>query len=213
MRKFKLLKDLPAIDAGTVLTEKDGYGGLLFFDEDLGKDSGLTLHNRAFGVTLSIRGVCYETTAVEEWLEEIRPEYKRWRGSRGNYYFLVTGVLSVDQDTELGSHTDTSRYRYGNYFQTEEEAQAHADYLKALAVVRDDAKGFKPDWESPETNKYIVGLHHITGTLTVATHLCAQDNGVFGLPYFETREDAQRSIDIHPDQWKTIFGINKKEEE
>ena len=212
MRRFKLLKDLPGIDAGTILVEKVAFPGTsdLFIDGHAKRRAGLTLRKEEeFGEALSIGGVHYATADVEEWLEEIKPEFKRWRAKDGEPYFYVNhdaGVLSSREDL---CPVDNDRHRLGNYFQTKEEAQAHVNYLKAIAVVREDAKGFEPDWSDNEQPKFNVHYWHKKEILLISDLYQFEDNGVFGLPYFETEEDARASIDKHKKEWETIFGIEK----
>lgn len=218
MRKFKLLKDLPGIDAGTVLVEKVAFPGTseLFIGGSFKRRAGLLLgKDEAFGEILSINDVDYATADVGEWLEEIKPEpeCKRWRAEADETYFYLDNDTEVCLSFEAHHPIDDVRHRYGNYFRTEEEAKAYAEYLKALTVVRDDAKGFHPDWADDEQSKYYVYYSHGEKCFRADDLWDDEDNGVFGLPYFRTEEDALESLQKHEKEWKIIFGINKKEEE
>lgn len=220
MRKFKLLKDLPGIDAGTILVEKVAFPGTsdLFIDGHAKRRAGLTLRKEEeFGEALSIGGVHYATADVEEWLKEIEPEYKRWRAGEGKIYFYIEGHGMVSSDREFSHSMDGMYYKLGNYFQTEKEAETVANYLKALATVRDDAKGFTPDWsKSDEQSRWFVSFTHksLPPRLTPIYdyNLDYQFYGIFGLPYFKTEEDARESIEKHQKEWETIFGIKDETE-
>lgn len=218
MRKFKLVKDLPGILAGTILVEKVAFPGTseLLIDGYTEERAGLILRKEEeFGEALSIGGVHYATADVENWLEEIKtePDYKRWRAEVNEIYFFLYSDTSVLSAIEGGDPIDDDRYNIGNYFQTKEEAQALADYLKALAVVRDDAKGFVPDWLDGGQAKVYIGYSHYQEGLSIGEAWYDEDTGVFGLPYFATKEDAKASIKKHRKEWETIFGIKDEEEE
>lgn len=209
MRKFKLLKDLPSIPAGTVLTQSTEDGVEYLYKEEGGDYSGLTLERDAEGkdtlrYTVSF-GVNYLVENLDELLEEIQPGYKRWRAERGELYYCVdsNGLVASEMESRWGC--DDRRHDIGNYFKSEAEAQAYADYLKALATVRDDAKGFEPDWSDNEQPKFYVCYLPEIELLSINETWQSADNGVFGLPYFETREGAQASIEKHGAEWLTIF--------
>ena len=61
-----------------------------------------------------------------------------------------------------------------------------------------------------ERNWYVV---YDTTVDSLDTDCCYSDirNGIFGLPYFATEDDAQRSIEQHKNEWLTIFGIENNE--
>ena len=125
------------------------------------------------------------------------------------------GVSLNKMKKQRWTHHGQSRYNsirkecleIGNCFKTEEEAKRAAEYLKALAVVRGDG-----------TSKFIKGIdnwsvHYYAphNCLDVSDNSYCIRNGIFGLPYFATREDAQRSIDLHKNEWLTIFGVKEEE--
>lgn len=136
-------------------------------------------------------------------------EYKRWRAERGEEYYTLLSSGSILKFIEgpASDLIDDACYAIGNYFQTEAEAQAAVKYLKALAVVRDDAKGFKPDWKDSEQKRFVVCFDVAGHCLRTTDMLQLIDNGVFGLPYFATKGDAKASIKKHKAEWLTIFGL------
>ena len=88
----------------------------------------------------------------------------------------------------------------------EEESEKAVEYLKALAIVRGDAtskftKGCK-NWR--------VYYDSVYNYLAIESNSSDINNGIFGLPYFATEEDAQRSIELHRNEWLTIFGVDDK---
>lgn len=46
------------------------------------------------------------------------------------------------------------RKMMGNYFETELEAEAYIDYLLAREVIKEDARGFKPNWKDDDQPKF-----------------------------------------------------------
>ena len=180
MRKFKLKKDLPGIEAGTVLVtdgsnNDDGFGLLLIdCDDDLKPESGYCLlRDDFFGSRKGER-----RTPIGNWMEELPEEHTR---------------LAV------------------------------VDYLKALITVRDDANGFAPDWSDGAKKWFVIVKRPYAGrgdydknditTLDVDWNVGRQVNGIFGLPYFATKENAEASIKKHCKEWETIFGVEDEEEE
>lgn len=210
MRKFKLKKDLPGWPRGTILKLDDD----MFLTES-GEETGIYSRAGNTEVALSKWATPIQDAPFSEWLEEIEPEpeYKRWRAENGGEYYCVEIYGVVNPKYEDGRSIDDGRYNIGNYFQTEEEAQALADYLKALAIVRDDAKGFVPDWLDGGQAKVYIGYSHYQGGLSIGEAWYDEDTGVFGLPYFATKEDAEASIDKHEKEWKITFDIKNEEGE
>lgn len=89
------------------------------------------------------------------------------------------------------------------YKEGAEEDKQVVEYLEALAIVRGDAtskftKGCK-NWRVYYDSAY--------NYLAIESNSSDINNGVFGLPYFATEDDAQRSIELHRSEWLTIFGI------
>ena len=87
-------------------------------------------------------------------------------------------------------------------FKTEEEAEKHLEYLKSLAILRDDAGDWKPDWESGQ-DVYYVFYNYTKKTLTV-DYFSDQAMDI----HFETEEAAQKSIDEHKKHWLRVLGVN-----
>ncbi len=195
LKQYKLKRDLPTFKAGgefiiccgnLIEVKTDGTLGVCAY-------SGSTL--KKFPNILT------------DWFEEIK-ESTRWKPEMGQTYYHVGGDGRVYDDTWVNdSAVDNGRFEIGNCFKTEEEAKRVIEYLKALAVVRGDAtKKFVKD----ENNWYV---YYDTDSNSIHSSIsCSMlDNGIFGLPHFATREDAQRSIELHKNEWLTIFGIKEEE--
>ena len=139
--------------------------------------------------------------------EEIN-EPTRWKPEQNQDYCYVSSNGWVYHGRWAnGSSIDNGRFEIGNCFQTEEEAEKVIEYLKALAIVRGDA-----------TKKFVKGernwfvFYNVTADyLDFGYDYSDIRNGIFGLPLFATEEDAQRSIELHKDEWLTIFGVKEEE--
>lgn len=187
MKRYRLLKDLPTFNKGDtfrltehghLMSEKDGV--IAYAEPTLEK----------FNILNS------------DWFEEI-PESKRWRAEKGGLYWFVDGGVADDYEQRV--NTDDGRYELGNYFKTEEEAQKASDWLKAFAILRDDTKGFKPDWKDDDQKKWSVEYGH-DGVQLVAECYRFTQNGVI---YFATAEDAEKSIEAHEREWRTYYGAEE----
>ena len=144
---------------------------------------------------------------LTDWFEEI-DESNRWKPEMGHDYYYISGDGHVyDNSWDDSQFVDRGRFEIGNCFQTKEEAERVVKYLKALATVRGDA-----------TSKFIKDISNwyvyydvAHNYLYVSSNSYCLKNGIFGLPYFATTDDAQRSIKLHKNEWLTIFGVKEEE--
>lgn len=63
---------------------------------------------------------------------EKRVEKKGWRAKEGEEYWFVHSDIKPRLDIEAYSIIDNARFKVGNYFQTEEEADAFAQKIREL---------------------------------------------------------------------------------
>ena len=193
MKRYKLKKDTPAFKAGT---------------ECYIEEAGNMVPCRGISYTIVHKYQLEKNPNIlTDWFEEIK-EQTRWKPKMDQEYYCLGSNSSVIPDDWCDLDIDRNRFETGNCFQTEEEAEKVVEYLKALAVVRGDA-----------TSKFIKGQDNFYvsynaayNCLDVSDNAYLIKNGIFGLPYFATREDAQRSIELHKDEWLTIFGIKEEDE-
>ena len=187
MKRYELKKDLPTFKAGEIFYLSD-MGNLMRESDNLPAYSWSTIDKFP--------------NILTDWFEEIK-EPTRWKPEKFQDYYYVSSDGCVYLDSWAnGSSLDNGRFDIGNCFQTEEEeAERVVEYLKALAVVRGDAttkfvKG---------KNNYYVSYNTAYNCLDVSDNAYLIKNGIFGLPYFDTEEDAKRSIELHKNEWLTIF--------
>lgn len=193
MKRYKLLKDTPAFKAGT---------------ECYIEEAGNMVPCRGISYTIVHKDQLENNPNIlTDWFEEIK-ETTRWKPDEDQKYYYVSSSSLVLHDVWSNSSTiDNGRFEIGNIFQTEEEAERAAENLKALAVVRGDATS---KFTEDESNYYVYYSFEINSLRLGCSWNCIK-NGTFGLPYFETAEDAQRSIKLHRKEWLTIFGIEEEE--
>jgi len=116
---------------------------------------------------------------------------------KGDEYWHIEGCGIIYRG-EFGFYpiSDTRRTSVGNIFRTEEAAQRHLTYLKALQVLKGDTKGY--EWKYGD-NFYYVSLW---GTLNIVH----EDNITSGEPVkFKTKDDARESIKLHEKEWRIVL--------
>lgn len=152
----------------------------------------------------------YSVTSLEALnrsFEDYKPaEPTRWKPEDGEAYHYICN----DGDTYISNWNyftiNQNRFDIGNCFQTKEEAERAAEYLKALAVVRGDATA---KFVKGKCNWYVY-YDAVYKWLDIVSNFSDIKNGIFGLPYFATEDDARRSIETHRNEWLTIFGIKEE---
>lgn len=192
MKRYKLKKDLPTFKAGEIFYVSDA-GNLLRESDNVPAYSWTTLDKFP--------------NILTDWFEEIN-ESTRWKPERNQTYYRVgsDGRIYDDAWDDSLSITDQERFEIGNCFQIKEEAERVVEYLKALAVVRGDATSEF----AKNSDNWFIGYDPGHKSVNAFCDHYTIRNGTFGLPYFATYEDAQRSIEQHKKEWLTIFGVEEK---
>lgn len=174
MKKYVLKKDLPFAKKGEIYESRvlDDGEEYLFFGEIKVKD----IDN--FG----------------EWFEEIK-EPKRI------YYANDFGCNVANMTENNNSIIRKSLKSVGNHFETYEEAKAYLEYLKAKTIIKQDAKGFKPDWNNEDEKKYygFWDFEWNDPQWKIADTIKRADI------YFKRWEDIDKSFNKHPEEWKTYL--------
>ena len=191
MKRYKLKKDTPAFKAGT---------------ECYIEEAGNMVPCRGISYTIVHKDQLEKNPNIlTEWFEEIK-EPTRWKPEMEQRYYYVCSNGRVSEYVWLGSQRlDYGRFETGNCFQTKEEAEQVVEYLKALAVVRGDAIS---KFTKGKSNYYVV-YNTTYNCLDVSDNCYLIKNGIFGIPYFSTEDDARRSIEQHKKEWLTIFGVKE----
>lgn len=191
MKRYKLKRCLPTFKAGEIFYLSDN-GNLIRESDNIPAYSWSTIDKFP--------------NILTDWFEEVK-EPTRWKPVPGDTYWSLDGVGYVNYYESSGGTYTASRVSIGNCFKTKEEAERVAEYLKALAVVRGDAT---TKFTKGKSNWYVY-YDAEKEYLCIEVRYYFMDNGIFGLPYFATEDDAQRSIELHRNEWLTIFGVKEKE--
>ena len=186
--KYKLLKDLPGIKKGTILSEGKSIFGArtLITKNDVGH-------------------IFISNNLSEELFEEIKEPVDsiHWKPKYDDWYFYISDHGSVCSDIWNDNYTDNKRIAFGFVYRTEEECKAALD--RELAEVRLRlTSDFKPDFESGKGG-WMVYYDHGCETLAVC-ELDYYDDGE--IVRYKTREEAEKSIEENREDWKIYFGID-----
>ena len=179
MKKYKLLKDLPFAKAGDMV-EMWSNGTMAFVGEP-----NLPRFNKKYVQMFPL------------WFEEIKePEQIYYVDNLGGY------VSKIDKNQLAIFPTLIANLKsIGNYFETEEETEKYLEYLKAKAIIKQDAKGFKPDWEYGVQKKYY-GYWDFYHKKFGSSYALFNKNSEI---YFKSVEDIKESFKKHPEEWKTYL--------
>lgn len=189
MKHYKLLKDLPTFKAGDEF-ELTKQGHLVFVRGAQEAEEGQIL-------------VAYASSTLEkfpniltDWFEEIEEsKNKRWRAKENGGHYFVDDWGDVDYNYDAGFPPSTFRYNIGNYFKTEEEAEAYKEYLLAKQVLLDDAKGGK--WAKDGSNWH--ASYDVIRWVSYWSY-----NYTPGQIYFKDEESLKKSLEEHKDQWEIV---------
>lgn len=189
MKHYKLLKDLPTFKAGDEF-ELNERGHLVFVRGAEEAEEGQIL-------------VAYASSTLEkfpniltDWFEKIEEsKNKRWRAKENGGHYFVDDWGDVDYNYDAGFPPSTFRYNIGNYFKTEEEAEAYKEYLLAKQVLLDDAKGGK--WAKDGSN-----WHASYDVIRWVSYWSYNYNP--GQIYFKDEESLEKSLEEHKDQWEIV---------
>lgn len=178
MKRYKLLKDLPFAKAGEIFgLHRGGIKDCITLfkgDEDV--------YTIKVGENVS--------EMFDEWFEEVR-EY---------FYIDSKGDIEYSKN-EWNEDVVEDHKLIGNYFETKEEAEKYLKYLKAKVIIKQDTKGFKPDWKDIAEDKYYGFWDSSAKKLDWIRISILQDDRI----YFETRNDIKESFEKHPEEWKTYL--------
>ncbi len=184
MKKYKLLHELPFAKAGDMV-EMWSDGTMTFVGEP-----NLPRFNKE------------DIRMFPQWFKEVErvivPD---------KYYYIDLISDMIFSSAKDGFASDEKREamfqncsKNGIAFETFMEAEEYLKYLRAKEVIKQDTKGFKPNWKNCE-NKYYGywnsgkdSLGYLVSYITKYSDIC-----------FKTEEDIKESFKKHPDEWKTYL--------
>lgn len=74
---------------------------------------------------------------LKEKVKAINEKYgikKRWRAKHGEYFYYINFLFEIDWTIESFAEGDDAKYKSGNYFETKEEAEKYAEYMKKCSL-------------------------------------------------------------------------------
>lgn len=133
-----------------------------------------------------------------------------WRAEDDARYWCIVRQIVVEC-SDHRAPTSTFNYSTGNYFCTEEEAQAHLTYLQALGKVRlailEANEGWVPDWSNTDNEKYFIYYSNYTTGLKKGLKVSwdAGSYSNYSLPYIKSQEIAEQIIKDYKEELEIIF--------
>ena len=169
MKQYKLLKDIPFAKAGDIV-EMWSDGTMAFAGEP-----NLPRFNKE------------DVRMFPLWFEEVE-----------EYFYITTDgsvwLCSKNKDKEL----DKNRKAIGNYFETIEEAEKYLEFLKAKTIIKQDTKGFTPNWGNVDKYKYYGYWDFADNEPHWDVKYITKEAEV----YFNSEDDIKESFAKHPEEWK-----------
>ena len=195
MKRYKLLKDLPALKAGSTFIEvdkKDSDGLTLIYQID---DEGIP----RCAYTLIKPGVS------NEYFKEIQEESTdsiHWKPEYGEDYWVVNSYGLIVKRIWSDSNEDLNMYKLGIVHPTEEECEKAHDRELAEARLRQTST-FKPDFKNGNGG-WVVMYDYFERVLAIECYsFCNSGEPV----RYETEEEALKSIKENEQDWKIYFGV------
>ena len=181
MIRYKLLKDLPFVKAGTMV-EMWSDGTMSFADEP-----NLPRFNKK------------DVQMFPLWFEEVKEP--------GQYFTINILKAEVDEVMKIyHEHWAIGNMKsLGLLFETREEAEKYLVYLKAKAVIKEDANGFKADWTDEKQDKFHGQWDYFVDKLYAQVDWKLRDDVI----YFESLKALKESFKKHPDEWKIYLAYEQ----
>lgn len=189
MKKYKLLKDLPFAKAGEIFKEMDSDGRLVLAPEDWDQ------HRHKIYIS--------DIKKFDKWFKEVE-------NISDHFYIILGGKVAVIKYIDFSFDKETEQQymdkkdeckSVGNCFETREEAEKYLEYLKSKAIIKQDTKGFTPDWH----NVYELKFYGYYDTEDDALSEAWVHTVKRSIIYFKSVEDIKESFEAHPEEWKTYL--------
>ena len=133
---------------------------------------------------------------AEKEEEESKSTNKRWRGEKGENYWIVSDYRRVKVDVEFGADSSGDNFRYDthNYFQTEDEARRYAKVLETERQLKKfaDEHNDKIDWTNINQEKWCLYYNYDCYKVDIINACWSRDARVI---YFSSEEIVRQAID------------------
>ena len=190
MKQYRLLKDLPGLKKGTILSEVKSL---------FGARTLITKNN--------VGPIFISNDLTEDLFEEIKEptDSIHWEPLPGDIYWYLSNTGVVLKKQWMSSPDDIMRHAIGNTYRTEKECEQARSRKFAKARLRRTST-FKSDFEN-DNGGWVVFYNPRENRLEVQE--------VYRLDYgeivrYETKEEAKKSIKENEKDWKIYFGIEEE---
>lgn len=187
MKKYKLLKDLPFAKAGEIFIRETDEKADIDYVEISKRVNANDYDETRFGLKTN-----FFLNNFDEWFEEIKE------------YYVINPVFGEILKTKDNSYSDLqirNMRELGVLFDTWLEADRKLAYLKAKAIIKQDTKGFKPDWKNPSQKRFFGYYNLIDKKLNYSNAGENMESKIF----FKTEEDIKESFKKYPKEWKAYL--------
>ena len=191
--KYKLLKDLPTIKAGTIFQE---------ITREVDGSKILKEYNSNNKITILVN----EIKNFDEWFEEVEEMVNsiHWKPKYGDKYFHGDTFGNVSESTWEDKVGDMKRLNLGLVFSTEKGYKQARD--RRLAEVRlRQTSTFEPDFKNGNGG-FAVGYDYCLKEL-FPVEISGADYGE--IVRYTTKIDAKKSIKENREDWLKYFGIEE----
>lgn len=189
MKRYKLLKDLPGLKKGTILSEGKSIFGA----------RTLTTKNDVGHIFIS-------NNLSEELFEEIKEPVDsiHWKPKIAEKYFYINEYGDVEWEVWNDDDVDNRLMAMGLVYRTEEECEEARD--RRLAEVRlSQTSDFEPDFENG-SGGWVVCYRRRAGKLDyIKTYGCDSGEPV----RYATMKEAEKSIKENREDWLIYFGVKE----
>lgn len=200
MKRYKLLKDLPTFKAGDEFFISK-MGNLIAGTPEKPK-TVLIGDNDDFSPPTEVDLMAYAKETIEQFPNILTDWFEEVKEPKIIYSIDIFGfrVLEIEIDNYLEEPIENLK-SLGLLFHTEEEAEKHLEYLKAKEIIKQDAKGFKPNWDDNYETKY----HGYWDFLEEKPDYGYCHTGKRVEIHFKSTADIFKSFKKHPEEWKTYL--------
>lgn len=154
-------------------------------------------------------GVVFDTLAELCERFEDAPEERKYGGrvrEEGDACWYIDEEGDIIEDCWMPTELQLIIYEAGNMFWTIGEAEKEVARRKAYVILKEDTKGFKPDWKDYNTKWFVRYCRSLGGVLR--PDWTQRDSAE--LIYFSSSEDAEASIKTHRQEWLDYLGIEEE---
>lgn len=185
MKKYKLLKDLPCAGAGEIFQQ--GY--------DENDEDNIYLFQEILGAKQIKIWLDY-IDDFDEWFEEVEePEQ----------YFSINIFKATVEEIKNIHYSEwaiENMKSIGMLFKSRNQAKAYLEYLKAKAIIKQDTKGFKPNWSNGYSYVHFGCWNNRRNELYADS---TTSNEKYITIYFKTKKDLLESFKKHPEEWRVYL--------